>query len=305
VICAVTLGAAALVPMASAQMMGGQSSHAASALESWMQGKEIRGTPTEPEPEFSAELRAQGELLYGQHCAICHGANGDGNGSRANELSPRPRNFTKGVYEFRSTPTGALPTNEDIWKVISSGLHGTAMVPWISLSEVQRWSLVAFVEGFSSRFVNEKRVAPIAVSPPPQQTPEMIARGRKLFSDAGCVECHGATGHGDGPAASSLKDASGLSIRPLDFGSGIFRHGSNIEEIFLTLRTGLNGTPMPSYADSLTPDQSWDVAAYVLSLVGAPADSSAAIHARQQEHLGMAIDMPGMAEMMPMGGMMR
>jgi mono/diheme cytochrome c family protein len=308
-LCCLILGAAcAFAPAASAQMMGGnlmsgEHMRAMEPLMSWMQGSDITVALTEPQPEFSAELHARGKLLYGQHCAICHGDNGDGNGKRASELSPRPRNFTTGAFEFRTTPTGALPADEDIWRVISAGLHGTAMVPWITLTEHDRWALVAYVEGFSPRFANEKRAAPLAVPSPPAETPGLIAQGQKMFTDAGCVECHGATGHGDGPSTPSLKDAAGLPIRPLDFRDGILRHGSRLEDIFLTLRTGLNGTPMPSYADSLTPEQTWAVAAYVRSLIGVAADSSDAADARQQERLGMAIDMPGMAGM-PMGGMM-
>ncbi len=284
-------------------MMGGEHMRAMGALMSWMQGSETEFAQTEPKPEFTSELLAEGQTLYSLHCAICHGANGDGNGKRADELSPRPRNFTGGVYEFRSTPTGALPTDEDIWKVISGGLHGTAMVPWISLSEEHRWSLVAYIEGFSPRFAIEKRVAPIAVPSPAVETPGLVARGQKAFRDAGCVECHGEKGDGHGPATSSLKDAAGLPIHPFDFRTGVFRRGSRLDDIFLTLRTGLNGTPMLSYGDSLTPDQTWAVAAYVRSLIAVPANSSPAIDARQQERLGMAIDMPGMAEM-PMSGMM-
>jgi mono/diheme cytochrome c family protein len=82
------------------------------------------------------------------------------------------------------------------------------------------------------------------------------------------------------------------------------RHGSSMQDIFLTLRTGLNGTPMPSYVDSLTPEQTWAVAAYVRSLLGTQAEADAAKEARREELLGMQIDMPGMAGM-PMGGMMR
>jgi cytochrome c oxidase cbb3-type subunit I/II len=171
------------------------------------------------------------------------------------------------------------------------------MMPWISLSEEDRWALVEYVEGFSRRFTTDKRMAPIAIPSPPVETPDLVAQGKKLFRDAGCVECHGAKGHGDGPSTSSLKDAAGLPIHPLDFASGIFRRGSSLEDVFLTLRTGLNGTPMPSYADSLTPDQTWAVAAYVRSLDGTPADSGTSTVARQQERLGMTIDMPGMGEM--------
>lgn len=219
---------------------------------------------------------------------------------RARQLLPRPRDFTKGVYEFRSTPTGALPTDEDLWKVISTGLHGTAMVPWITLPEYDRWALVAYVETFSPRFAVEDRREPITPGAP---RAEPIANGQQLFRDAGCVECHGATGMGDGPSVSSLTDASGLPIRPIDFASGIFRRGPRLEDIFLTVRTGLDGTPMPSYADSLSVDQTWAIAAYVRSLIarpgaaGGPTPSAMAAEARRQERIGMMIDMPGMGHL--------
>jgi hypothetical protein len=53
---------------------------------------------------------------------------------------------------------------------------------------------------------------------------------------------------------------------------------------------------MPSYADSLTPGQTWATAAYVQSLAG-PTNSSSAEESHTQERLGMSIDMPGMARM--------
>ncbi len=311
------LAAGAFAPLAAysggpdvhAQMIGGMmgQGHMASMqpLMSWIRGTEISAVPTEPKPEFNSELRARGKLLYGRHCQVCHGANGDGSGPRASELSPLPRNFTKGVYEFRTTATGTLPTDEDVWKVISDGLHGTAMVPWISLPEKERWALVAFVEGFSPRFGTERRSAALTVPSLPSETPALIAQGKRVFNDSGCVECHGKSGHGDGPSVPSLKDSAGRSIAPLDFANATFRHGSSLADIFLTIRTGLDGTPMPSYANSFSVDQTWAVAAYVRSLsAGGPVESVSATKAREQERVGMAIDMPGMVGM-PMGGMMQ
>ena len=142
-------------------------------------------------------------------------------------------------------PTGTLPTNEDIWKVISDGLHGTAMVPWITLSETDRWALVAYVESFSPRFAHEARPTAVKMTMPPLDSSRLIAKGQKLFGDAGCVDCHGARGLGDGPSSPSLVDVVGRPIRPLDFRSGVFRRGSGTYDIFLTVRTGLDGTPMP------------------------------------------------------------
>lgn len=300
----VALIVVAVATSVSAQMMGEGHMRAMQPLMAWMQGADIDARPSAPAPAFNAQLHERGKLLYGQHCTICHGPGGDGNGRRASELSPRPRNFTLGVYEFHSTPTGALPTDEDIWKVISNGVHGSAMVPWISLPERDRWALVAYIEGFSPRFESEARRTPLTVPSPPPVTPALVAQGQQLFSDAGCVLCHGMEGHGDGASAPSLKTETGDPIRPPDFHDGIFRRGARLADIFLTLRTGLNGTPMPSYAGALTEEQTWALAAYVQSLGASPTESKTAIEAREQERMGLAIDMPGMAEM-PMSGMMR
>ena len=269
----------------------------------WTSGTTLEVKPAEPHPPFGSNLRLLGGAWYDQLCTPCHGPHGDGKGPWAEKLLPRPRDFTKGVYEFRSTPTGTLPTNEDLWKVVSGGLHGTAMVPWITFSEYDRWALVAYVESFSPRFASEPRGVSFEVPNPPAETPELIATGAKLFKEVGCVECHGAKGLGDGPSASTLKDAGGLPIRPLPFSGGVFRRGSSMRDIFLTVRTGLDGTPMPSYADSLTPDQTWAIAAYVRSFTTVkdplkdPSALSRIVEARRQEQTGMMIDMPGMGRM--------
>jgi mono/diheme cytochrome c family protein len=280
--------------MGSAQMRSRQ------ALMSWTNGTELQTGSSEPKPHFDDDLRLLGAAWYGELCVACHGSHGDGNGPWASRLVPRPRDFTKGVYEFRSTPTGTLPTDEDLWKVISGGLHGTAMVPWITFPEYDRWALVAYVESFSPRFTHEARAAAMNVTTPPAETQQLVGQGQKLFGDAGCIECHGAKGLGDGPSTSSLADAAGRPIRPIDFSSGVFRRGSSMKDIFLTVRTGLDGTPMPSYAGSLTVEQTWAIAAYVRNLIGkrnpdgsAPFSAMAA-EARRQELMGMRIDMPGM-----------
>jgi mono/diheme cytochrome c family protein len=273
------------------------------ALAAWANGTDLEPHPTQPQPPFDNNLRLLGGAWYGQLCTPCHGAEGDGKGPRAGQLYPRPRDFTKGVYEFRSTPTGTLPTDEDIWKVVSGGLHGTAMVPWITFSENDRWALVAYVESFSPRFAHERRDDAIKMTDAPAETPQLIAQGHGLFGDAGCTECHGIEGRGDGPSSSSLVDAAGLPIRPLDFHGRVFRRGSSMRDIYLTVSTGLDGTPMPSYASSLTAEQSLALAAYVRSLIGkTPSEagstpSASTLEARRQERFGMMIDMPGMGRL--------
>ncbi len=59
------------------------------------------------------------------------------------------------------------------------------------------------------------------------------------------------TGRGDGPSASALLDDWEVPIRPFDFTTGNFKFGDSPADVYRTFNTGLNGTPMPSYYDSI------------------------------------------------------
>ena len=93
--------------------------------------------------------------------------------------------------------------------------------------------------------------------------------GKKLYEETGCVKCHGTLGRGDGPSAPTLKDDWGNPIRPADLAqSWTFRGGASREDIFRTMSTGFNGTPMPGFVDALTPEQRWAITDYIASLSG-------------------------------------
>jgi cytochrome c oxidase cbb3-type subunit 2 len=280
-------------------MMQGSGMHSMHGIMAWLNGADLRATPSEPEPRLDWRMRSVGKRVYDEHCVMCHGDKGEGKGPQAAGLRPPPRDFTRGVFKFRSTPSGTLPTDEDLWKTISDGLHGTAMVPWISLSENERWAVVAYVETFSARFSVETRGIPVVVLKPPPVTPELVEQGLKLYKQD-CAQCHGAKGQGNGPAMSGVTHGS----RPRDFTNGLFKRGSSLEDIYLTLRTGLDGTPMLSFARALTNDQSWAAAAYVRTFITRPNRSMGMMGSmmaggggNDQERKGMMIDMPGMAGM--------
>ena len=73
---------------------------------------------------------SKGERIYQSNCSGCHGMSGRGNGPASKVLNPLPRNFTDGKYLFRTTPSGSLPTDENIHKTIRNGVIRTSMPSW-------------------------------------------------------------------------------------------------------------------------------------------------------------------------------
>ena len=116
---------------------------------------ELFGTPDLPKwpdgvaavVEMEKVVRAAGPVgrnkskiesgLYRKHCVQCHGTTGDGMGPAAALLAPYPRDFRRGSFKFKSTPTGKKPTHQDIVKTLENGIPGTAMPAFgtLNLSE--------------------------------------------------------------------------------------------------------------------------------------------------------------------------
>ncbi len=206
-----------------------------------------------------------GRLVYEQNCAVCHGSMGDGQGMAAHMLGIQPRDLRQGFFKFRSTPTGSLPTDEDLFQTISRGLRGTGMIAQDDLPEAEHWAVIEYLKIFSERFQTETPQAPIPIPEPPRRKPEVIAKGREIYDKAECFKCHGTEGRGDGPSAEGLEDDWGHPIRTADLTRPLKR-GSTPEAIYRTLVTGLDGTPMPSYEGALSDEEFWALSFYVASL---------------------------------------
>jgi mono/diheme cytochrome c family protein len=224
-----------------------------------------------------------GRDIYRMACMACHGADGRGDGSVGATLSPRrapqPRDFTSAEFKFRSTPSGQLPTTADLFRTVTEGiraeggpmtigLRGYRIMPsFRHMPEEQRLEVIEFVKSLNRAFWERQEIKTVAMPARPPLTPERLARGKQLYADADCVACHGTGGRGDGPSAPTLKDSRGWPIAATDLTKPRrFKNGARPEDLYRTLVTGLAGTPMPSYADSLEPDQAWDLTYYVLSL---------------------------------------
>jgi cytochrome c oxidase cbb3-type subunit I/II len=212
-----------------------------------------------------SDLLDRGRAVYRQRCVGCHGTEGDGNGIAATFLSPRPRDFTGAVFKFRSTPSGALPTDGDLYRTVTRGVRWTAMPTWHELPDKDRLAVVAFIKTFSKRWKEEKPEPPL-VAAAPLASAELVARGRDLYGTAKCWECHGESGRADGPSAAQLKDDFDRPIRPTDFTRGQLKGGAQVVDVFRTMTNGLDGSPMPSFADTMSDDERWAISYYVLSL---------------------------------------
>jgi mono/diheme cytochrome c family protein len=234
----------------------------------WKNAPPAAGVPRLPRPESGPPLVAEGARLYGRSCAVCHGDGGRGDGIIASRLMAPPRDFTQAVFKIRSTPSGSLPTDLDLFQTLSRGIHGTDMAPYARLSERERWALVAYLKSFSPRFRAEGTESPIRVPPPPAGRAKLRKRGETLYSLLQCRNCHGPTGRGDGPAVLEYATEPGR-VRIRDLARAYFVRGDTPRDIYLTLGTGLDGTPMGAY--ELPPDDLWALAFYVGDVLRRPA----------------------------------
>jgi mono/diheme cytochrome c family protein len=208
-----------------------------------------------------------GRQLYYRYCWGCHGARGNGDGENAPYLNILPRNFVAATFKCRSTPTGTLPLDQDLFNTLGRGVNFTNMPNWSALTDQQRADLVAFIKTFSPRWKTEKPGDPIQVPAEPALTAASIKHGGELFQKLECWKCHGNEGRGDGPSASTLTDSNDQPIRPYNFTSdNRSKCGHTNQDLYKIFMTGLDGTPMPSFADVIKPEDAWDLVHFLRTL---------------------------------------
>ena len=226
--------------------------------------------PTVPNPPAKPTIE-RGKLVYMEKCVFCHAEDGSGKGVSAFYSSPRPRNFIKGQYKFRTTPFGKIPTDADLYKMLVRGMPGTTMPSWKHFPDVDLKSLVLYLKTLSKKFAKFKKKGKshklIKIAPRPPFTQQSLERGKKFF-DTTCSGCHGLKGRSDGESTDRNVDIESDAIRPRNLTKPwTFRRGSTPKNIFLTIRTGLSTTAMPRHSKRIYKDKEiWDIVHYVITL---------------------------------------
>lgn len=253
-------------------------------------------------PDFDTSLHLKhGQAVYMKRCVQCHGVSGNGNGPVADSLYPRPRDYTRGIFKFTSTPYGGKPRREDLLYTLRRGITGTSMpafnlLPKKDLEAVVDYVIVLsqrgeleyqlgmeaqaaeeldeelipeFVEDVSRRWNEAESTLTQPLSPQPELTAERVALGREAFLTKGCSKCHGEDGRGH-TKDNIGNDSWGHPTRAADLTSGMLHGGQEPIDIYRRILNGINGSPMPGFRSALQnePDTIWNLVSYVLHVSG-------------------------------------
>ena len=288
--------------------------------------------------DFNVKRQAGGYAIYRRNCLHCHGVSGAGDGPTAPFLYPPPRDYRRGIFKFTSTPTMARPHRDDLRRTITYGLHGTSMPAFESLlTESEIEEVLEYVMFLSMRgetelalieeaYISDEndpnalsddivrdaangvfdkwKLAQTQVVNPPiartSPTRESILRGRDLFLQSDCKDCHGRLAKGDGesfvnqdkfnevvfggnPSERQARidqldektrtlwnqkpDDWGNPLRPANLNRSVYKGGRRPLDIFWRVAKGINGAQMPAhYPSPFDEKKVWDVVNFVLAL---------------------------------------
>jgi cytochrome c oxidase cbb3-type subunit 2 len=194
-------------------------------------------------------LLQRGHEVYVKYCAGCHGENGVGDGPAAVRLITQPRDFTSGIYKFRSTDSGSLPLEVDLYRTITRGLSGVSMPAFPLMPHRDKLAVIEYIKRLYPDWETEagrRVIVPIPRAPADVDSPRRIERGRIVYVSMQCTQCHGTDGRGTGATQTEYVDAWDNPQKPFDFTRGSLKGGNTPEDIYRTFHTGLRSI-MPSF----------------------------------------------------------
>ena len=190
-------------------------------------------------------VQERGKVVYDQHCAVCHGAQGRADTPVGRLLKPRPRNFSDPIEMARVSADRA-------YRAIKEGRTGTAMSAWRQvLTEMEVGDVIDYIRSLT------------AASKMPPLSPERLSLevGRRIYV-RDCASCHGADGRADVDAARILNPPPRNLVDPI----GMARLDDG--RVYLAIHRGRPGTAMGGWGELLAPIEIIDVMRYIRTLVG-------------------------------------
>jgi mono/diheme cytochrome c family protein len=279
-----------------------------------------------------------GYEAYTLYCYTCHGENGDGKGPSSYGLRPPPRDFTKGIFKFARLRGGDdLPTDEDLFRIVRGGLHGTPMLAW-DITDGELMKVIQYIKTFAPQKWEKKKrngepvktIEPFALPEDPWvgKEAEAVARGRDLYHfKAECATCHPSygtkeelyklsvaanqrepklfsviTGFRQDPYGSVAKDSADYKVRilPPDFTFSkvrSMRAGHEMEDLFRIISYGVYPI-MPDWKGTLPDKDIWAIAHFVRSLLDMR-DKNEATALRDKEASQRPFEVPKLEEPKP------
>jgi mono/diheme cytochrome c family protein len=205
-------------------------------------------------------------VSYVRYCSWCHGVLADGNGVSAHRFDVRATDFTRGAYKCRTTPSGSAPADEDLQRSIRSGLFGTGMPSFLALSPVETAELVVFLKSALPSSLVTGAAPPMQVPAETANDAASVQRGAASYARLKCDLCHGKDGRGGPNARKSLNDDGTPATAPFLTDPRLFKCGSSPPRLYLSIMTGLDGTPMAAYSEVASPEEAWDIVHFVQTL---------------------------------------
>jgi mono/diheme cytochrome c family protein len=272
---------------------------------------------------------ALGRDVYKRQCQGCHGVTGDGQGPAAAYLNPPPRDYRLGRFKFTSTPRASKPRRADLERIIRRGAKGTSMPSFRWMPQGELDAVVDYVVLLSSRGELEYRLMRISeqelgeeddidpflvaenaqfiaaswenaaaqivlpLTPPLPASQESIEAGAKAFVQLNCYKCHGPDGRGN-KAQDVGKDDWGRVAYAADLTAGTLHGGRRPIDIYRRIYSGINGTPMPAFAQPDTAkgeteiqrsEKIWQLTHFITSIVEGRALPTEIIDAEIREQL--------------------
>lgn len=94
------------------------------------------------------KIVAYGAKVFNTNCALCHGAEGKGDGAGGAGLNPKPRNLVEGKW---TQGAGVIAH----FNVVTNGIPGTSMASFKHLKVGDRWALAHFIESITQNKGND------------------------------------------------------------------------------------------------------------------------------------------------------